>query len=150
VDLLGKSFYVGEHGRSMDEKLRVALPTKWRPENEVEDMFLALPNPIGCITVYPPKMVVRLEEKISEVSLGDRRGQMVLAKLFSRADTFCCDGKGRIKIDERLIKHGDILREVVFVGGGSTFSIWNPEKFKVYMQQESLEDVASILKGLGL
>jgi MraZ protein len=150
MDLLEKNFYVGEHGRSVDEKLRVALPAKWRPKNE-DDLFLALPNPIGCITVYPPKMVVRLEGKISEVSLGDRQGQMVLAKLFSKADTFCCDTKGRVKIDEKLIKHGDILREVLFIGGGSTFNIWNPEKFKIYMQrEESLEDVASILKGLGL
>jgi DNA-binding transcriptional regulator/RsmH inhibitor MraZ len=57
---------------------------------------------------------------------------------------------GALKIEERLIKHGDILGEVVLVGGGSTFHIWNPEKFKTYIQQESMEDVASILKGLGL
>ncbi|MDR0590677.1 MAG: hypothetical protein LBG09_02375 [Puniceicoccales bacterium] len=144
-----KSFYVGEHERAVDEKLRVALPSKWRPESE-DETFLALPNPIGCITVYPPKMVARLEEKVSEVSLGDTEGQMVLAKLFSQADTFTCDAKGRVKIDERLVKHGDIGTEVVLVGGGSTFSIWNPEKFRIYVRRESPQDIASILKGLGL
>jgi MraZ protein len=149
VNSLVKSFYVGEHERSVDEKLRVALPSKWRPENE-EDAFLALPNPIGCITVYPPKMVARLEEKVSEVGLGDIQGQVVLAKLFSKADTFCCDTKGRVKIDERLMKHADIHGDAVLVGGGSIFNIWNPEKFKLYVQQESAEDVAVILKGLGL
>ncbi|MDR2200496.1 MAG: hypothetical protein LBN94_00050 [Puniceicoccales bacterium] len=144
-----KSFYVGEHERSMDEKLRIALPAKWRPESG-DDTFLALPNPVGCITVYPPKMVARLEEKVAAIGLGDIQGQMVLAKLFSKADTFCCDGKGRIKIGEKLIKHGVLSNEVLLVGGGSTFNIWNPEKFKNYVQGESSRDVASILQELGL
>jgi MraZ protein len=149
MNLWVKSFYVGEHRRSVDEKMRIALPAKWRPENE-EDTFLALPNPIGCITVYPPKMIVRLEEKVAEVSFGDTQGQMVLAKLFSKADTFSCDSKGRVKIEEKLLKHAQIQSEVIFVGGGSTFNAWEPEKFKNYLERESLEDVASVLRGLGL
>jgi DNA-binding transcriptional regulator/RsmH inhibitor MraZ len=94
-------------------------------------------------------MVARLEEKVSEVSQGDTEGQMVLAKLFSKADTFTSDAKGRIKIDERLVKHGGIGAEVVLVWCGSTFSIWNPEQFKIYVQRESPQDIASILKVLG-
>jgi MraZ protein len=149
MNTLIKSFYVGEHARSVDEKMRIALPVKWRPESEA-DTFLALPNPIGCITVYPPKMIMRLEEKVAEVSFGDTQGQMVLAKLFSKADTFSCDGKGRIKIDDRLLKHAHIRVDAVFVGGGSTFNLWEPEQFKTYLERESLDDVASVLKGLGL
>jgi MraZ protein len=144
-----KNFYIGEHARSIDEKMRIALPVKWRPENG-EDIFLALPNPVGCITVYPPKMIARLEAKVAEVSFGDTQGQMVLAKLFSKADTFSCDSRGRIKIEEKLLKHAQIQSEVVFVGGGSTFNMWEPEKFRNYLEKEPLEDVASVLKGLGL
>jgi MraZ protein len=149
VNLLIKSFYVGEYTRSVDEKMRIALPAKWRPDSEA-DTFLALPNPVGCITVYPPKMIARLEEKVAEVSFGDTQGQMVLAKLFSKADTFSCDNKGRIKIEERLLSHARVKSEAIFVGGGSTFNIWEPEKFKNYLQKEVQEDVASVLKGLGL
>ncbi|MDR2813009.1 MAG: hypothetical protein LBB05_04480 [Puniceicoccales bacterium] len=144
-----KKFYVGEYARSADEKMRIALPAKWRPDNEA-DTFLALPNPAGCITVYPPKMITRLEEKVAEVSFGDTQGQMVLARLFSKADTFSCDNKGRVKIEERLLKHAQIRSEVIFVGGGSTFNIWEPEKFKNYLEKEPQEDVTSVLKGLGL
>jgi MraZ protein len=149
VNLLVKSFYVGEYIRSVDEKMRIALPAKWRPDTET-DTFLALPNPVGCITVYPPKMIVRLEEKVAEVSFGDTQGQMVLARLFSKADTFSCDNKGRIKIEERLLKHAQIQSEVIFVGGGSTFNMWEPGIFKDYLSKESQEDVASVLRELGL
>lgn len=64
------------------KKMRIALPAKWRPEIE-EDAFLAPPNPIGCITVYAPKMITRSEEKVAEVSFGGTQGQMVLAEIIS-------------------------------------------------------------------
>jgi MraZ protein len=95
-------------------------------------------------------MIVRLEEKVAEVSFGDTQGQMVLAKLFSKADTFSCDNKGRIKIEERLLKYAQIQSEAVFIGGGSTFNIWEPENFRNYLAKESQEDAASVLRGLGL
>lgn len=141
------SFYVGEYVRQLDEKMRMALPSKWRSENET---FLALPNPIGCITVYPPKMVARLEEKVAQISFGDTKGQMALAKLFSKADMFSCDSKGRVKLEDRLIKFAEITSEAVFVGGGSVFNIWEPERFRAYVESDTMGDLSSILKGLGL
>lgn len=143
------SFYVGEYTRQMDEKMRVAMPARWRPEDS-ESSFLALPNPLGCLTVYPPKMVARLEEKVAQVSLGDTAGQMALAKLFSKADIFTCDSKGRVKLEERLLRFAQISTEAVFVGGGAVFNIWSPERFQNYIQNESLDDVTDVLKGLGL
>ena len=49
-----------------------------------ENTYLALPNPSGYITVYPPKMIERLEEKVSEASLSDPQAQSLLMELFSR------------------------------------------------------------------
>ncbi|MDR0445309.1 MAG: hypothetical protein LBG98_03455, partial [Puniceicoccales bacterium] len=119
----------------MDDKYRLSLPLKWRSSDEEGVSFLALPNPIGCITVYPPKMIARLEEKVSGVSLGDQMGQQALAKLFSQADTFECDSKGRMKVEERLVRHAGIQSDVLMVGSYVTFHIWNPKSFKCYLQQ---------------
>ncbi|MDR2735883.1 MAG: hypothetical protein LBB20_03595 [Puniceicoccales bacterium] len=151
MNLLEKSFYVGQFQRNMDDKLRIALPTKWRStvDNEI---FLALPNPIGCITIYPPKMITRLEEKVAEVSLGDQKGQYVLAKLFSNADTFSCDQKGRIKIEERIVDHAGISNDVLLVGSYMTFNIWEPNRFQNYIKcvDHQSDEMSDILKGLGL
>jgi MraZ protein len=151
VNFLEKSFYVGQFQRSIDDNLRISLPTKWR-SNVNNEVFLALPNPIGCITIYPPKMITRLEEKVAEVSLGDQRGQHVLAKLFSNADTFGCDQKGRIKIEERIITHAGISSEVVLIGSYMTFNIWEPNRFQNYIKRidHQNDEMSDILKGLGL
>ena len=76
MGILGNIF-VGEFSHQLDAKNRLCIPSKWRFVGDETDAYLALPNPIGCITIYPPKMVARLEEKVSAVSLGDTKGQKV-------------------------------------------------------------------------
>ena len=54
------TYFVGEFTHSLDSKGRLTIPSKWRiPEGD--NTYLGLPNPGGYITVYPPKMVARLE-----------------------------------------------------------------------------------------
>ena len=55
------TFFVGEFTHALDSKGRVTIPSKWRISGG-DNTYLALPNPSGYITVYPPKMIGRLEE----------------------------------------------------------------------------------------
>ena len=93
----GTTFFVGEFTHALDSKGRVTIPSKWRIQGG-ENTYLALPNPSGYITVYPPKMIERLEEKVSEASLSDPQAQSLLMELFSKADSFGCDKQGRINL----------------------------------------------------
>ena len=81
------TFFVGEFTHSLDSKGRVTIPSKWRIAGG-ENTYLALPNPGRYITVYPPKMVARLEEKVAEANLSDVRAQALLMELFSKAHSF--------------------------------------------------------------
>lgn len=148
------NIYVGEHVRSIDAKFRVALPAKWRFGVDADSIYLAMPNPVGCITVYPPKMVEKLSEKVSEVSLGDEIGQKILTKLFSKADQLICDIQGRIQVNKLLIAHANLQKDVVIVGNFVTFSIWNPAKYESYSNSYSDDskplEINKILTKLGL
>ncbi len=152
MSILGKSLFVGEFLHNLDVKNRLTVPSKWRFSGDDEDVFLALPNPIGCITIYPPAMVARLEEKAAAVSLGDQRGQKTLLKLFSKADTFGCDRQGRIHLDEKLLQHADLKKEVMLLGSYVTFSLWNPTRYQSYLNNDSVEEneMGRLLKELGL
>ena len=152
MGVLGKNVFVGEFLHQMDVKNRLCIPSKWRFVGDNDDVYLALPNPIGCITIYPPKMIERLEEKVSQVSLGDIQGQKVLAKLFSQADTFGCDKQGRITLSEKLIHHAKLEKNALLVGGYATFNIWAPETYKNYMNVSEVEEneMSKLLQHLGL
>lgn len=147
-----KCIYVGEFRHSLDAKNRLTVPSKWRFLGDEAEVYLALPNPIGCITVYPPKMVEKLKQKVEEVSLGDKEGQRALMKLFSRADSFGCDKQGRIHIGDNLIAHGGIRKEALLVGNFVTFSLWSVERYKAYMErgEDGEDEMSQILRGLGV
>lgn len=147
-----RNIYVGKHARNADEKGRVLLPAKWRFGDNDSDVYIAIPNTSGCITVYPPHMVEKLREKVSNISLGDKAGQKVLTKLFSRADQLVCDSQGRIAINSSLMRHAFLKKEVVMVGNFVTFSIWEPSRYDAYIDsdEENDDEISQILTQLGL
>lgn len=147
-----KCLYVGEFQHNLDSKNRLTIPSKWRFSGDQEEVYLALPNPIGCVTVYPPKMVAHLDEKVSQVSLGDKKAQKALTRLFSRADTFGCDKQGRIVVSDKLIQHAGLQREVILVGNFATFHIWDIARYSAYLESddESEDEMTTILTQLGL
>lgn len=147
-----KCIYVGEFRHNFDAKNRLTVPSKWRFLGDEADVYLALPNPIGCVTVYPPKMVEKLKGKVEEVSLGDKTGQRALMKLFSKADSFGCDKQGRIHLSDNLFAHGGFKKEALLVGNFVTFSLWNLERYEAYMErpEEGEDEMTQILRGLGV
>ena len=146
------NIYVGKHSRNADEKGRVLLPAKWRFGDNDNDVYIAIPNTSGCITVYPPHMVEKLREKVSNISLGDKAGQKVLTKLFSCADQLICDSQGRISINASLMRHASLKKEVIMVGNFVTFSIWEPSRYDAYIDsdEEHDDEISKILTQLGL
>ena len=146
--------FVGEFHHSLDDKGRLTIPSQWRPktDSEEENQFLALPNLGGYVTVYPPKMIAQLEERISQISLGDIEGQQALTELMSMAHSFSCDKQGRINLNDKLIEHAGIAKGTVLLGKLSTFSIYSEEVYEA-MQSAGPRDAeaqAAVFKRFGL
>src|SRR3989338_995522 len=57
------------------------------------------------------------------------------AKTLQFADSMqlSIDGDGRVIMPENLLKKVKIKNDLIFVGKGSTFEIWEPKKFNEYM-----------------
>ena len=141
-------FFVGEFTHALDPKGRLTIPSKWRIPGG-ENTYLALPNPGGYITVYPPKMVGRLEEKVAEASFSDVRAQALLMELFSKAHSFGCDKQGRINLNDKLLEHAGIQGKAVLVGNFSAFAIWSEDR---YAKRESADqrNIFDAMRELGL
>lgn len=145
--------YVGEFHHNLDDKGRLTIPSAWRPEvDSEENSFLALPNPDGYVTVYPPRMMEQLDERIAQISIGDTEGQKALSDLMSMAHLFSCDKQGRINLNEKLIRHARIGKAAVLLGKLTTFSIYAEEVYEA-MQSEAPVDreaQAAVFKRFGL
>ena len=115
-----------------------------------KNTYLALPNPSGYITVYPPKMIERLEEKVAEASLSDPQAQSLLMELFSKADSFGCDKQGRINLSDKLLDHAGIKGKAVLVGKFSSFAIWSESRREKEGEEKNERDIFDAMRELGL
>ena len=156
-DKQDSTFFVGEFHRSIDEKGRLTIPAGWRPKNSGSKNgndinCLALPTPDGNITVYPPKMIDQLEARISQVSIGDIEGQNAITELMSMAHSLNCDRQGRINLNERLIAHAKIQKDVVLVGKLSTFSLFSDEGYEKFQSSYTMDEgtKAAVFQRFGL
>lgn len=154
MGLLNIGGFVGEFHHNVDDKGRLTIPSAWRPEQGSEDnMFLALPNHTrGCVTVYPPKMIKQLEERISQISLGDEEGQQAIAELMAMAHSFSCDKQGRINLNDKLIAFAEIKKGAVLLGTLSTFSIYSEEVYEAMSTKAPSDPAkrAEVFKRFGL
>jgi len=125
--------YVGTFQHALDGRNRLTIPAKWRfAGDEGETSYLAVPNPKGCITVYPPASRVTLEAKLEQIStLADADEVSTLQKLFGVADSFGCDSHGRISLSDRLRRYAGLEEEVVLVGLYTVFNLWSPAQYTV-------------------
>jgi MraZ protein len=157
MGLFNAGIFVGEFHHSLDDKGRLTIPSAWRPKGDAEEnYFLALPSVEGgadaYVTVYPPKMIAQLEERISQISMGDIEGQRMLAELMAMAHSFTCDKQGRINLNDKLVKHAQLGKGAVLLGKLSTFSIYSEELYNA-SQSEGPSDPtarAAVFKRFGL
>ncbi len=149
---LDDSLYAGEFRHNLDSKRRLTVPSKWRSEGDESQTYLAFPDTAGCVTVYPPAMVAKLKQRISQISIGDKKGRRAVTKLLGSADTFSFDKSGRININGSLYDHAGISKEVVLVGTLNYFQLWSPERYDAYLAEGDEEDgdLSAILADLGL
>ena len=143
------TYFVGEFTHSLDTKGRLTIPSKWRIPGG-DNTYLALPNQDGYITVYPPKMVARLEENMGEAKLSDVRRRALSMELFSRADSFGCDKQGRINLSQDLLRHAGIKGKAVLAGNFTDFSIWSEARYEKRKKSSEPIDIYDAMRELGL
>lgn len=154
MSVFKSGMFVGLFRHSIDEKGRLTIPAAWRPKDlsGEDNVFLALPSMDGYVTVYPPKMIAQLEERISKISLGDSEGQAAIEQLMSKAHSFSCDKQGRINLSDALIGHAKIEKTTVLLGKVATFSIYSEEVYESIQADSAVsrEAQAEVLKRFGL
>jgi MraZ protein len=143
------TYFVGEFTHSLDTKGRLTIPSKWRIPGG-DNTYLALPNPDGCITVYPPKMVARLEENMGGTKLSDVRRRALSMELFSRADSFGCDKQGRINLSESLLHHAGIKGKAILAGNFTDYSIWSEARYVKRKKSSESVNIFDAMRELGL
>ena len=67
--------------------------------------------------------------------------------VLSESENLQFDTEGRVSISEKLLDHAKIKSNVLFVGLGKTFQIWDPNnfhKFKAFARKKAFQNRSNL------
>ena len=119
------------HG--VDEKRRVQIPAKWRPENDGTELTLMLwpQHQAGsCLRVLPPSEMAKMKADIDAMSNTDPNKVVLKRFIGSGSVQVTLDKAGRICLPDDMARKADVMKEAVLVGLLDRFEIWNPARYE--------------------
>lgn len=138
--------FVGSYSHSLDAKKRVFVPAKFREELGNEFYITRKFDPY--LSVYTADDWAEYVERIS--ALPESEAAELQEYLLGFAQKCVPDGNGRIILDERLMKHAGIEKNLVFVGAGRQIKIWSEEIWNERESKRDTESIREIMRKYGL
>src|SRR3954469_10965192 len=128
----GPTYYNSVYRHGVDEKRRLAIPSKWRPAKSGTELTLVLwpKEKVGsCLRVLPPHKMADLMRDIDAMPNSDPNKTVLKRFIGSRSVQVTLDSVGRICIPEEMTKATGVKDQVVLVGLLDRFEIWSPERY---------------------
>jgi len=127
---------------SVDAKGRLAVPTRYRDALISGGAAVVLTaHPDGCVLLYPRLAWEPIGSKIQSLSSFNEQARWWQRLLVGFAEETSLDAQGRILLSPALRKFADLKKDVMLVGQGSHFELWDvalwEEKLTRAMSQAS-------------
>jgi MraZ protein len=112
---------------SLDAKGRLAVPVKHRDPlaGKSAAKLVLTAHPEGCLLLYPLAAWEPIRDRVMTFPSLDRTASVWKRLLIGFAEDQSLDNSGRILISPELRDYAGIEKQVMFVGQGSHFEIWN-------------------------
>ncbi len=145
-----KIMFLSNYENKLDKKGRVSVPASFRSHLSAlgYNGFIAYPsfnNPAleGC----SQDRIEKLSNVIDSLNPFEEKRDYFATSVLSESVSLQFDGEGRVLISEKLLKHADIKNNVLFVGLGKTFQIWDPKnfnKFKIFARKKAFQNRSNL------
>ena len=133
--------FVGTFTHTLDAKKRVFIPSKFREELGAEFYITRKFDPY--LSVYTAKDWEEYVERIS--SLPEADAAELQDFILGAAQKCVIDASGRIVLEERLMKHAKIDKNILFMGAGKQIKIWAEEVFNERENNRDLGYIRSLM-----
>ena len=99
------------------------------------------------IEAWPQDRIEKISNAIDSLNPFEEKRDFFATSILSESINLQFDSEGRISLSAKLLKHAKIKKDMIFVGQGKTFQIWEPkifEKFKTNARKKSNLNRASL------
>jgi MraZ protein len=127
----------GTFNRSIDEKLRVAIPKRLREALECPDgavLYIA-PGTDQSLAFFTEGAFARLAERLGRVSPARQDVRAFTRLFYARAQRVALDRQGRVRIPAELAKLAELDKEAVLLGVHDHLELWSAQRWASYLAE---------------
>ena len=137
--------FIGEYHHNIDEKGRIAIPSKYR--EILGNTFVITRGIEHCIYVYPTSTFENIVSKLESLPFTKKDARAFTRFFMSGATAIELDKQGRANIPSPLVSYANLSKKCVIVGTGDRIEIWNEDDFDEFMSSATMEmsDIAENL-----
>ena len=110
----------------VDSKNRVAIPSPFRStiNNSNENTFIFKSLKYECLEVHLSSKINSLVKSFDEKDFFSKKNDHFKTAILSDLEEITIDKDGRFIVKEQLQKFSKISKEIIFIGKGNHFEIW--------------------------
>ena len=134
--------FLSKFNNKLDKKGRVSVPAQFRSVINGEEFsgIIAYKSFINeCIEACGISRISRIYESIDDLDPFSNERDAFATAILGGSCQLAFDGDGRICLPDEYINHLNVSENIIFVGKGSTFEMWNPNKFEEYFDRSVQE-----------
>jgi MraZ protein len=123
----------GTFERSLDEKLRLALPKQLREALAGHKQLLLTPGTDGSLALFAAQAFNAMAAKLAERSPAAQQVRAFSRLLYAQSQSVEIDSQGRIRVAAELARLAQLEGEIVLIGVGDRVELWNKSRWEAYL-----------------
>ena len=142
--------FLSSYENRLDKKGRVSVPASFRSHLSSlgYNGFIAYPSfNHSALEACSQDRIEKLSNSIDSLNPFEEKRDYFATSVLSESVNLQFDTEGRILISEKLLDHAKIKNNILFVGLGKTFQIWEPkifEKFKIVARKKAFQNRSNL------
>ena len=125
----------------IDSKKRVAIPSTFRSTINMskEKIFLFKSLKYNCLEIHLSSKINSLVKIFDEKDFFSKKNDHFKTAILSDLEEINIDKEGRFIVKEQLQKFSKLSKEIIFIGKGNHFEIWDKklgENHKKYSREK--------------
>ena len=127
--------FLSSYENKIDKKGRVSVPATFRSHlNSMGyDGFISYPSfNHSALEACSQDRIEKLSNTIDSLNPFEEKRDFFATSILSESENLQFDTEGRVSLSDKLLNHAKIKNNVLFVGLGKTFQIWEPKNFETF------------------
>jgi len=142
--------FLSSYENRVDKKGRVSVPATFR--SHLSSMgyngFISYPSfNHPALEACSQDRIEKLSNTIDSLNPFEEKRDFFATSILSESENLQFDTEGRVSLSDKLLKHANIKTNILFVGLGKTFQIWEPnnfEKFKIVARKKAYQNRSNL------